>query len=253
MLLLALDTSTRQASVVLCTEETLLGEYAWQVGNNHSVELLERIQRLVTECGQTMQALEAIAVATGPGSFNGLRVALANARDLAVARATRRPLNEPGPVATAMASRACMVWPHSVTRRCMRSSNSTLWLFPTCHAYSPSSVSSMQRATLAWRVDVSRASSNIGVFLELSQHFAIARTNRRKKEAALRVTEHFQTDIEVVCRPVQVGFLSPFHHAHAGAGKILLKAKIKDFFRIIEPVQIKMVQCRSSPGRFAIP
>lgn len=85
MLLLALDTSTRQASVALCTEDTLLGEYTWQVGNNHSVELLERIQRLVTECGHTMQSLEAIAVAIGPGSFNGLRVALATAKALAFA------------------------------------------------------------------------------------------------------------------------------------------------------------------------
>ena len=85
MLLLALDTSTRQASVSLCTEDTLCGEHTWQVGNNHSVELLERIQRLVTECGKTMQSLEAIAVATGPGSFNGLRVALATAKSLAFA------------------------------------------------------------------------------------------------------------------------------------------------------------------------
>ena len=85
MLLLALDTSTRQASVALCTEKMLAGEYAWQVGNNHSIELLERIRRLVTECGQTMQSLEAIAVATGPGSFNGLRVALATAKALSFA------------------------------------------------------------------------------------------------------------------------------------------------------------------------
>ena len=85
MLLLALDTSTRQASVALCTEQTLLGEYTWQVGNNHSVELLERIQRLFAECGTTMQALDAIAVATGPGSFNGLRVALTTAKSLAFA------------------------------------------------------------------------------------------------------------------------------------------------------------------------
>ena len=85
MLLLALDSSTRQASIALCTENTLSGEYAWQVGNNHSVELLERIQRLVTECGHTMQSIEAIAVATGPGSFNGLRVALATAKALAFA------------------------------------------------------------------------------------------------------------------------------------------------------------------------
>lgn len=85
MLLLALDTSTRQASVALCTEQTVLGEYTWQVGNNHSVELLERIQRLFAECGTTMQALDAIAVATGPGSFNGLRVALTTAKSLAFA------------------------------------------------------------------------------------------------------------------------------------------------------------------------
>ncbi|HVB74072.1 MAG TPA: tRNA (adenosine(37)-N6)-threonylcarbamoyltransferase complex dimerization subunit type 1 TsaB [Ktedonobacteraceae bacterium] len=85
MLLLALDSSTRQASVALCTEDTLSGEYTWQVGNNHSVELLERIQRLVIECGHTMQSIEAIAVATGPGSFNGLRVALATAKTLAYA------------------------------------------------------------------------------------------------------------------------------------------------------------------------
>jgi tRNA threonylcarbamoyladenosine biosynthesis protein TsaB len=83
MLLLALDTSTRQASIALCTEEALLGEYTWQVGNNHSVELLERIQRLVAECGIDMPALEAVAVATGPGSFNGLRVAVATAKALA--------------------------------------------------------------------------------------------------------------------------------------------------------------------------
>lgn len=83
MLLLALDTSTRQASISLCTEDVLLGEYTWQVGNNHSVELLERIQRLVAECELEMPAIEAIAVATGPGSFNGLRVAVATAKTLA--------------------------------------------------------------------------------------------------------------------------------------------------------------------------
>ena len=90
MLLLALDTSTRQASVALCTEQALLGEYTWHVGNNHSVELLERIQRLFAECDTTIQTLDAIAVATGPGSFNGLRVALTTAKSLAFA--LRKPL-----------------------------------------------------------------------------------------------------------------------------------------------------------------
>jgi tRNA threonylcarbamoyladenosine biosynthesis protein TsaB len=83
MLLLALDTSTRQASLALCTENELLGEYTWHVGNNHSVELLERIQRTAAECNRSMQDIDAVAVATGPGSFNGVRVAVSVAKALA--------------------------------------------------------------------------------------------------------------------------------------------------------------------------
>jgi tRNA threonylcarbamoyladenosine biosynthesis protein TsaB len=90
MLLLALDTSTRQASVALCDEHTLYGEYTWQIGNNHSVELLARVQRLLSGCGSSMQAVDGVAVATGPGSFNGVRVALAAAKALAFA--LQRPL-----------------------------------------------------------------------------------------------------------------------------------------------------------------
>lgn len=91
MLLLALDTSTRQASVALCDEQTLYGEYTWHIGNNHSVELLGRIQRLVeVDCGSSLQALDGVAVATGPGSFNGIRVAAATAK--AFAFALQKPL-----------------------------------------------------------------------------------------------------------------------------------------------------------------
>jgi tRNA threonylcarbamoyladenosine biosynthesis protein TsaB len=90
MLLLALDTSTRQASVALCNEERLYGEYTWHVGNNHSVELLERVQRLLAESELAMSALDGVVVATGPGSFNGVRVAVASAKTLAFA--LRKPL-----------------------------------------------------------------------------------------------------------------------------------------------------------------
>ncbi len=83
MLLLALDTSTRRASIALCSDDDVYGEYTWYVGNNHSVELLERIQRLIAECGVTMYQLDGVAVATGPGSFNGVRVAVATAKTLA--------------------------------------------------------------------------------------------------------------------------------------------------------------------------
>lgn len=85
MLLLALDSSTRQASVALCSEDELYGEYSWHIGNNHSVELLEGIQRLFVTSGKSMQDIDGVAVAIGPGSFNGLRVALATAKTLAFA------------------------------------------------------------------------------------------------------------------------------------------------------------------------
>ncbi len=83
MLLLALDTSNRRASIALCSEDDVYGEYTWHINNNHSVELLERIQRLLRECDIAMPELDGIAVATGPGSFNGVRVALATAKTLA--------------------------------------------------------------------------------------------------------------------------------------------------------------------------
>jgi tRNA threonylcarbamoyladenosine biosynthesis protein TsaB len=90
MLLLALDTSTRQSSVALCTEDDLLGEYVWNAGTNHSVELLGHIQRMLAECQLTMEQIDVVAVATGPGSFNGVRVALSTAKALAFA--LKKPL-----------------------------------------------------------------------------------------------------------------------------------------------------------------
>lgn len=90
MLLLALDTSTRQSTVALCNGDELCGEYVWHAGTNHSVELLGYIQRMLAEGQLTMEQLDAVAVATGPGSFNGVRVALSTAKALAFA--LKKPL-----------------------------------------------------------------------------------------------------------------------------------------------------------------
>jgi tRNA threonylcarbamoyladenosine biosynthesis protein TsaB len=90
MLLLALDTSTHQSSVALCSEDEVHGEYTWFAANNHSVELLSNTRRIFAECHMTMQQLDAVAVAIGPGSFNGVRVALATAKALSFA--LKKPL-----------------------------------------------------------------------------------------------------------------------------------------------------------------
>ena len=90
MLQLALDTSTRYSSIALCSESELYGEYTWYSGNNHSVELFEYTQRLCTQAQVSLPQVELIAVAIGPGSFNGVRVALATAKALAFA--LKKPL-----------------------------------------------------------------------------------------------------------------------------------------------------------------
>lgn len=84
-MLLAIDTSTRNASVALVADGRTLYEATWEAGQRHATELMECLERLVAEYDVAVPALEGIAVATGPGSFNGVRVALAAAKSLAFA------------------------------------------------------------------------------------------------------------------------------------------------------------------------
>jgi tRNA threonylcarbamoyladenosine biosynthesis protein TsaB len=88
-MLLALDTSTSAASLALVSTaepaETL-AELDWSVGQRHSTELLLRLEWLLAIAGGRMEQLTSVAVATGPGSFNGLRVALSTAKSLSLAR-----------------------------------------------------------------------------------------------------------------------------------------------------------------------
>src|SRR5690348_6816953 len=82
-MLLALDTSTHQASLALCQNGELLAEYTWDVGSSHSVELLRRLEWLLKERGLTLAQASAVAAAIGPGSFTGVRVAVTVAKALA--------------------------------------------------------------------------------------------------------------------------------------------------------------------------
>ena len=84
-MLLAIDTSTQYAGLALTEGETLLAELNWRVGQHHGSETLERARWLLREQGVQMSTLTAVAVALGPGSFNGVRVAVATAKTLAFA------------------------------------------------------------------------------------------------------------------------------------------------------------------------
>ncbi len=85
MLLLALDTSTNYASIAVARDGQLLAELTWEVGQRHSAELFDRVAHLLDSVHMAPNLLNAIAVARGPGSFNGTRVAVTAAKTLAFA------------------------------------------------------------------------------------------------------------------------------------------------------------------------
>ncbi|MBI2865682.1 MAG: tRNA (adenosine(37)-N6)-threonylcarbamoyltransferase complex dimerization subunit type 1 TsaB [Chloroflexi bacterium] len=81
-MLLAIDTSTRVASVALHDGRQVAAELTWQSGMNHTVELFPAIQHVLTLARLGMADLTRLVVTTGPGSFNGIRVGMSAAKAL---------------------------------------------------------------------------------------------------------------------------------------------------------------------------
>jgi tRNA threonylcarbamoyladenosine biosynthesis protein TsaB len=85
-MLLALDTSTRTAGLALYDDEQVLSEIIWTSNDFHTVELAPAIVEAIRKSGKKIDKVEAVAVAIGPGSFTGLRIGLALAKGIALAR-----------------------------------------------------------------------------------------------------------------------------------------------------------------------
>lgn len=83
MKLLALDTSNRPLSVAVLDDGQLLAMTTTNIRKNHSIQLLPIIEALVKQAGITVQDLDRIVVADGPGSYTGLRIATTTAKTLA--------------------------------------------------------------------------------------------------------------------------------------------------------------------------
>ena len=80
---LAIDASTNIAGVALSCRGKVMTELTWQCGQRHTEELLPSLIDLLRRAGVSLQSIDGIAVARGPGSFNGLRVAIGTAKGLA--------------------------------------------------------------------------------------------------------------------------------------------------------------------------
>lgn len=92
MKILGLDSSGLVAGVAVVEDGILLGEYTTDYKKTHSQTLLPMLDALKNMIELDLNTLDAIAVASGPGSFTGLRIGSATAKGLGFA--LKKPLVE---------------------------------------------------------------------------------------------------------------------------------------------------------------
>jgi tRNA threonylcarbamoyladenosine biosynthesis protein TsaB len=83
--IIAIDGASTDLSLAVAEEDgTLLGDDAWSSVQRQSAELLPRLLALLERLERPLRDTTLVGVGTGPGSFTGLRVAMALAKGVAV-------------------------------------------------------------------------------------------------------------------------------------------------------------------------
>lgn len=86
MIILGIDTSGRDGSLALCSGDASSFEvldFAPLAGGMYSAQLVPQLASALERCNLTNADIELFAVASGPGSFTGLRVGLSAVKALA--------------------------------------------------------------------------------------------------------------------------------------------------------------------------
>lgn len=83
MRVLALDTTTRDGSVALVEDDRVIDERRGDPGRTHAERLPGELDALVRAHGSGWAEIDLFAVASGPGSFTGLRIGIATIQGLA--------------------------------------------------------------------------------------------------------------------------------------------------------------------------
>ena len=83
MMILALESSATACSVALTRDGSVLAQAFQHSGLTHSRTLLPMVDNVLNSCGESMEHVDVVAVAAGPGSFTGLRIGVATAKGLA--------------------------------------------------------------------------------------------------------------------------------------------------------------------------
>ena len=81
-IILNIDTSSQQANVTLCRDGVVMGKVINGNQHEHASFLQPAIKQLLETHETPVHILDAIGVVNGPGSYTGLRVALASAKGL---------------------------------------------------------------------------------------------------------------------------------------------------------------------------
>ena len=90
MLILSLDTTTRAASCAVARDGVVLNEERIDPTRQLALQLPGALRDILDLSAIALEEIEAFAVATGPGSFTGLRIGIATMQGLAFGQ--RRPL-----------------------------------------------------------------------------------------------------------------------------------------------------------------
>ena len=91
MHVLALDTTTLEGSVALVDEHGVVDERRGDIARSHAERLPGDLAQLVEAHGVSLREMDLFAVASGPGSFTGLRIGIATIQGLALASGRRKP------------------------------------------------------------------------------------------------------------------------------------------------------------------
>ena len=83
MKIAAFDTSSKALTLAILEDDTLLAQMTLNIKKNHSITLMPAIDFLMNSLDMKPTDLDRIVVAQGPGSYTGLRMAVATAKTLA--------------------------------------------------------------------------------------------------------------------------------------------------------------------------
>ena len=83
MLILGISATTKTGSIALYDEEKgLLGEITVDIEKTHSETLLDKVDKLLEWTSKKVSDIDEVAVSSGPGSFTGVRIAIATVKGL---------------------------------------------------------------------------------------------------------------------------------------------------------------------------